>query len=325
VESTSHGLQVAAASIPLSEGDEILMASWDFLGVPLTWKPALEKKGARLREVDLRGVEDPTAVLIDSLRPETRVVCTSSVTEVEGIRLRLADLAEACHRTPCWLVVDVIQESGVRRMDLASSGVDFAAAGGHKWLGCPFGVGFLYVRAERLKELQAPSVGYLGLEPPSGGWGAYLSSPDAPPVTELAAAREARRFEIGGTPNFPGRFAMAESCSLLNRAGIDHIETHVLELTGFLWERLAAMGFRLVSHRDNEARAGIVCFSLGDPTRDRNLEKELALQRIHVSCRYRNGSGGVRASLHWYNCREDVERFISTLEGMRNRGAILVR
>lgn len=115
VESTSHGLQVAAASIPLSKGDEILMASWDFLGVALTWKLALERKGARLREVDLRSAEDPTAVLINSLGPRTRVLCTSSVTEVEGIRLRLPDLAEACHEKSCWLVVDVIQEAGVRR------------------------------------------------------------------------------------------------------------------------------------------------------------------------------------------------------------------
>lgn len=324
VESTSHGLQVAAASIPVSEGDEILTASWDFPGIPLTWRFASRRTGARLREVNLGDAEDPTAVLIDSLRAETRVVCTSSVSEIEGIRLRLPDLAEACRRNGCWLVVDVIQEAGVRRMDLATSGVDVATAGGHKWLGCPFGVGFLYVRRGRLRELSSPTLGYLGLDTPPGGWAVYLSSPDAPPVTELAAAADARRFEIGGTPNFPGRFAMAESCSLLNRVGIDHIEGHVLELTGHLWERLAAMGLHLVSHRRDEARAGIVCFTLGDPVRDRLLEKMLASERVHVSCRYRSGSGGVRASIHWYNNREDVERFVTILEAMRNRGAILM-
>jgi len=310
VESTSHGLQIAAAAIPLARGDEVLTVAWDFPGVSLAWRPRVERGEVHLRSVDLDRAGDPTSALIETLRPETRVVCTSSVTEAHGVRLRLPELANACHRQGAWLVVDVMQEAGVRRLDLDGSGVDFAAAGGHKWLGCPFGLGFLYVRKERRAALRAPWLGYLSLEEPSGGWDDYLGSPNAPPLAALTPQPAARRFEVGGTPNFPGLAALAESCTLLNRVGIDAIERHVLELSGELAGRLVEARFHLVTPLEEAGRAGIVCFTLGDAERERELVRELARQAVHVSRRYSQGRGGVRASVHLYNDRADVEAFV---------------
>jgi selenocysteine lyase/cysteine desulfurase len=321
VESTSHGLQIAAASIPLSAGDEVLMAGWDFVGVPLAWRPLVERKGIRLRTVDLHQASDPTAALVGALRPETRVVCTSSVTETLGTRLSLPRLAEACHAQDTWVVADVMQEAGVRRMELSGSGVDFAVSGGHKWLGCPFGVGFLYIRSERLPDLEASTVGYAGLEEPEGGWDGYFSSPTPGPLEELPPSQAARRFEIGGTPNFIGRFALAESSTLLNQLGIDQVEERVLALTGVLWDNLAAAGFTVATPRSPEARAGIVCFTAGDPARDQELARRLTDQGVYVSCRYRRGIGGARASMHFYNNQEDIEQLIAALERRRNQHA----
>jgi selenocysteine lyase/cysteine desulfurase len=313
VESTSHGLQIAAAAIPLARGDEILTAAWDFPGVGLAWRPRVESKDANLRAVALEEAADPTEALIDALRPETRVVCTSSVSEAHGIRLWLSDLAAACRRNGAWLVLDVMQEAGVRALELDASGVDIAAAGGHKWLGCPFGVGFLYVRREKKAELRAPWLGYLSLEEPAGGWDNFLGSPEAPPITALSPQRGARRLEVGGTPNFPGRLALAESCALLNRVGIQEVEKHVLELTAELAGKLIETGAELVTPREEISRAGIVCFTLGDAEKERQVVSALATRAVHVSRRYSRGKGGIRASVHFYNNRADLERFVETL------------
>ena len=311
VESTSHGLQIAAAAVPLERGDEVLTAAWDFPGVGLAWRPGVERGEIRLRSVNLDQASDPTAALIESLRPETRVLCTSSVTEARGVRLRLPDLARACRRQGAWLAVDVMQEAGVRRLDLDGSGVDLAAAGGHKWLGCPFGLGFLYISKERRAELRAPWLGYLSLEEPPGGWDHYLGSPNALPLPGLRPQTAARRFEVGGTPNFPGLAALAESISLLNRVGIEAIERHVLGLSRELAGRLVEAGFRLVTPREEAARAGIVCFTLGDTEREGELIRELARQAVHVSRRYSQGGGGVRASVHLYNNAADIKAFVA--------------
>ena len=317
VESTSHGLQIAASSIPLAAGDEVLIAGWDFVGLSLVWRSAIAQKGISVRTLDLGQASDPTASLVSGLRPETRVVCTSSVSENHGFRLNLAELGTACQANRCWLILDVMQEAGVRQLELDRTAVDFASAGGHKWLGCPFGSGFLYVGENRFDELITPALGYLGIAEPREGWANYLSSPLAGPLDELPRRRQGQALEIGGTPNFPGRLALAASCGLMNQVGIESIEQHVLSLTGSLWDELSDLGLKMVTPRDDESRAGIVTFSLGQPERDRDLAKALAIRGAHVSCRYRQSIGGVRASVHFYNNRQDIEDFLRALADAR--------
>ncbi len=313
VESTTHGLRIAAASIPLARGDEVLIAAWDFVGVPLAWRPLVERRGVQVRTVDLGQAADPTKTLIDELRPETRVVCTSSVSETLGTRLNLGRLAKACHAQGSWLLTDVMQEAGVRRLNLSQTGVDLAVCGGHKWLGCPFGVGFLFVRRDRLADLNDSGFGYAALEEPEGGWEQYLGSPAPSPVEELPSRRTARRFEIGGTPNFVGRVALAESAAFLNGLRIDEIESRVLALTGQLREEIESAGLEVLTPQESEARAGIVCFTFGDPKRDKELARNLMGADVFISCRYRGGVGGARASLHFYNSERDIERFVAAL------------
>ena len=317
VESTSHGLQIAASSIPLAAGAEVLIADWDFVGLSLVWRSAVEQKGVSVRTIDLGQASDPTASLVSSLRPQTRVVCTSSVSENHGFRLNLTELGTACQTNQCWLIVDVMQEAGVRQLALERTAVDFASAGGHKWLGCPFGSGFLYVGENRFDELIAPTLGYLGIEEPGEGWENYLSSPLAGPLDELPRRRQGQALEIGGTPNFPGRLALAASCGLMNQVGIEAIEQHVLSLTGLLWDELSGLGLKMVTPRDDESRAGIVTFSVGQAELDRDLAKVLASRGVHVSCRYRQSIGGVRASVHFYNNRQDIEDFLKALADAR--------
>ena len=317
VESTSHGLQIAASSLPLSAGDEVLIAGWDFVGLALVWRSLIAQKGITVRTLDLGQASDPAASLISGLRPETRVVCTSSVSENHGFRLDLAKLGEACQTNRCWLILDVMQEAGVRQLELERTAVDFASAGGHKWLGCPFGTGFLYVGNNRFNELITPNLGYLGIDEPRGGWADYLSSPLAGPLDELRPKRQARAFEIGGTPNFIGRLALATSVGLMNQIGIKAIERHVLSVTGFLWDALSDLGMKMVTPRADESRAGIVTFSLGRPEQDRDMAKALAASGVHVSCRYRQSIGGVRTSVHFYNSRQDIEDFLTALAQSR--------
>lgn len=313
VESTTHGLRIAAETVPLAAGDEVLIADWDFVGVSLTWQQLAERKGVQVRSIDLGRALDPTANMIEAIRPETRAVCTSSVAETLGTRLDLRRLAKACHARGLWLLADVMQEAGARRLELGQSGVDLAVCGGHKWLGCPFGVGFLFVRRERLADLNDAGFGYAALEEPEGGWEFYLGTPAPPPAKELRARDSAQRLEIGGTPNFIGRRALAESAALLNRLGINEIETRVLTLTNQFREELVSAGLDVLTPRESEARAGIVCFTLGDSKRDQEIVQRLMDQDVFVSCRYRGGVGGVRASLHFYNNERDIERFVTAL------------
>ena len=71
----------------------------------------------------------------------TRAVVVSSTQWSNGYRIDLPALADACQRAGAWLVVDAIQQAGA--VPVATDGVDFLIAGGHKWLNAPMGTGFM--------------------------------------------------------------------------------------------------------------------------------------------------------------------------------------
>src|SRR5262249_20729829 len=54
VESTTHALEVVAASVPLGQGDEILVGETEFLGLAVPWVPRRQRDGFHIRTVPHR-------------------------------------------------------------------------------------------------------------------------------------------------------------------------------------------------------------------------------------------------------------------------------
>jgi cysteine desulfurase / selenocysteine lyase len=322
VESTTHGLNIAAESLPLERGDHVLLCDREFMEVALPW---CQKRDRGEIEIDVvpnyRGeihVED----IADRLTPRTKVVAISSVQWSNGYRVDLKALSKICRDAGVWLVVDAIQQLGAFPIDLLETLVDFLACGGHKWLNAPFGQGFLYIRREVLPELRRPLAGYLSLEPPAGGWGNYFQTPSITPVRDYHFVEEARVFEIGGTANYPGAVGLAASIKLLNDLGPPQIAARILRLTDQLIAGLSRIGVELVTPLDADNRSGIITFTLGSPQRNLSLMEHLLDHKVMVSVRYTLGVGGVRVSCHFFNSAADVERLLElTAEFICGRGA----
>jgi len=319
VESTTHGLNVAAAALPLGEGDGVLVADTEFLQVAIPWATLGARAGARITPVRSHDEGVLTPEDFEAAMDErTRVVCVSSVQWCSGYRLDVAALAEICRRRGVWLVVDAIQEMGVLEMDLSRPYGDFVMAGGHKWLNAPFGCGLMYVSDRALEELEPASFGYLALEEPERGWGEYFRTPDITPFRDYRFPRDAKRFEIAGTSNYPGAAGLGGSLSLLNEVGIRNVASHVHGLTGLLHEGLRAMGAHVVSDPDPASRSGITIFRLHeDPAEDLRVLNALLTEHILISVRYTSGIGGLRVSTHYFNSEDDVRGLCEALRRHR--------
>ncbi|MFQ5635709.1 MAG: aminotransferase class V-fold PLP-dependent enzyme, partial [Gammaproteobacteria bacterium] len=242
------------------------------------------------------------------LTPKTRAIVISSTQWTSGYRIDLARLAELARSVNAWLVVDGIQQAGAVPFDL--DGVDFLIAGGHKWLNSPMGTGFLYLSARVLEQLEPASWGYFALEPPDGGWGNYFATPDITPDRDYEYVRTAKRFEIGGTSNYPGAIALGKSMEIVNRFGIDAAAARIWDLGDRLIEGLQSLDLRLETPFDRSRRAGIISFTTGDRGRDRACLDALLDRRIYVAHRYTANSGGVRTSIHYFNNEDDVDQLL---------------
>src|SRR5581483_1614924 len=306
VESTSHGLSLAADAIPLERGDRVLLCDLEFLEVALPWA---QKKhdGIEIDVVPNRGGEIRIEDIAERITSRTRVVSVSTVQWTNGFRLDLAALSRLCRDHDVWLVVDAIQQLGAIPLDVQQTPVDILACGGHKWLNAPFGCGFLYISRDALPQLRPPVAGYLSVQDPPGGWGEYFQTPTITPVQEYRYVCSARRYETGGTANYPGAIGLAASLKLMQSLGQDAIAEHIYCLTDRLIAGLDELAVQVVTPRARENRSGIVTLSVGTADENVRLMNRLLEKKILVSVRYTSNVGGIRVSCHFYNSEEDID------------------
>ena len=311
VESTTHGLNIAAQSIPWREGDEVVMCNLEFLQVAIPFVQLAKTHGVRPVFLEHEAGVVPASAYAAAINERTRAVVLSSVQWCNGYRVDLEAVAEACRARGVWLIVDAVQQAGA--VPLPTDGVDFLLAGGHKWLNAPMGTGFAALSDRVLDELQPASWGYLNLTTPDGGWVNYFTTPTITPDRDYAFTDSAKRFEIGGTGNYPGAVCLSESLRITNEVGVGQSAERIWELGERLQEGLRSLDVRLETPFERENRAGIITFHCGSRERDGACLERLLAEGISVSQRYTSGVGGVRVSIHYYNNEDDVERLLAVV------------
>ncbi|MCI0356205.1 MAG: aminotransferase class V-fold PLP-dependent enzyme [Acidobacteria bacterium] len=313
VESTTHGLNIATESIPLERGERVLVCELEFLEVAIPWCQKQKELGIEIDVVPHRNGKICVADIADRIGPRTRVLAISSVQWSNGFRCDLGALSALCRDRGVWLVVDAIQQLGAIPIDVEATPIDILTCGGHKWLNAPFGAGFLYIRRDALPRLRPTLGGYLSLETPAGGWGNYFQTPSITPVRDYRFVEEARRYEVGGTSNYPGAIGLAASLQLINELGPRRIAGRIYELTDYLIAGLDRLGVEVVTPREPEHRSGIVTFTLRSPQKNLALMEQLLERKVLVSVRYTSHVGGVRVSCHFFNSPAELDRLLSTV------------
>jgi len=321
VENTSHGLAIAAAAIPFEPGDNILVPDLEYLQVPLPWRQQPAGAAPDIRLVAHDGGTLPVDRFAAAADGRTRAVVMSSVQWSNGFRADLDAIGGFCRERGWWFIVDGIQQLGAFPIDVGRTPIDVLVTGGHKWLNAPFGAGFMYVNPGARDRLRPPVAGYLSVTPPEGGWAEYFRTPSITPLQPVRFTREARRYETGGTGNYPGMVGLAASLDLINGLGPDVISRHILDLTDQLIDGLRRLPVRLVTPPARAYRSGIVTFSLGEVRREAALIERLLDARVMVSHRYTSGVGGVRVSCHFFNAAEDVARLLEVTEAWLSASA----
>ena len=310
VESTSHGLNLVANALTLQPGDRAVICDLEFMEVAVPWVQKRQETGIEIDTVSNHNgrilIEDIEA----AIRPKTRVVAISSVQWSNGFRCDLDTLSRLCRERGVFLILDAVQQIGSIPFDVQRTPVDAIACGGHKWLMAPFGCGFLYLSKEFRAKVKPPLAGYLSVADPEGGWDTYFETPSIVPVREFEFIHDTRRWETGGTANYPGAIGLAESVGLINDIGIENVGRHVLSLTDYLIEQLHQRKIRVVTPEAREERSGIVTFTLDELGDNIALMNFLQEQKVLVSVRYTSNVGGVRVSCHLFNITGDLDRLV---------------
>lgn len=294
--SVSHGLNIVAAGLDWTPGDNLICAETEFTANVYPWTN-LQRHGVQVRFAPAREnrilIED-MAALMDR---RTRLVAISFVEFGTGYRNDLDALAALCQDRGVYLCVDGIQGLGALQFSVAQTPVDFMAAHAAKWMLGPIGAGFLYVRRDLLTRL----------DPVMTGWRAILHRDDYYRY-DSPLRDSGERFEPGSL-NAVGLVGMEAAIELLLSVGLAEIEGRVLALTDYLIAGLQATGCTIttpIAHHGE--RSGIVCF------RQQGVDSAVLAEKLHAAGVIVSLRGDViRVSPHFYNNQHELERLLEVL------------
>lgn len=298
IPNTSSGLALVAKGLRWARGDEVVITNVEYPANRYPWHD-LQRLGVKVVEVSQLpdGRIDPEDV-IEAINDHTRVVSLSHVQYASGYRIDLRPIADTIHRVGGYLCVDAIQSLGAMPVDVRALGIDFLAADGHKWLLSPEGAGLFYARRDLIELLHPNVVGWMNMVN-AENYGDY----------RFEFRRDAGRFEPG-TYNVPGILALGASLDLLLSVGLDNIWACLESLTDHLVAGLIDRGYRIFSPRAASGeKSGIVSFSPPTSIAPQPLLAELARQNLIVALR----DGRLRASPHFYNTLQQVDRLLAAL------------
>jgi len=297
VKNTTEGLGIVAAGLTWQRGDQVLSCDLEYPSNVYPWW-SLRERG--VETVMLRGRDGrlPLAVVEEALRnPRVRLLALSSVEFGSGARNDLEALGGLCRERGVLFCVDAIQSVGCFPIDVEKCGIDFLAADGHKWMLSVEGCGIFFC-SKRVQDLVTPRI---------VGWRSVQNNRDFDTYhTDLQPS--AGRFEEG-TPNTPGIFALGAAIDLLLELDVAAIGERVLALTDRLVDGLRTRGAEIKSPREPGEASGIVSFAIPGQSPAKTVRKLFA-EKIFVIER----RGGVRASPHFYNSEDEIDRLLTALD-----------
>jgi L-cysteine/cystine lyase len=300
---TTEGMNIATFGLDYRPGDEVVTTSIEHEGGLLPLYQLHHRQGVKVKFAQV-GLGEPQAVLdalAQTITTKTRLVVVSHVSYSTGAALPLTEIVNLAHSRGALVLADGAQSVGAIPLDLPASGVDFYAFPGHKWLMGPEGTGGLYVRRDRIAELEPTFIGFFGIDPAS-----YRA--DDPQGYTLAAG--AQRYEVG-TIFRPGIAGFLAGLRWLHQeVGFELIYSRIKNLAEFTLPRIAELpGAQVLTPAS--AHAGLINFHLAGQEPAAVVE---AMKQAGHIIRYVPDNGSLRISTGFYNTESEIESCLADLE-----------
>lgn len=320
VRGTTEAINLVAQTYGLSQikaDDEIIISHMEHHANIVPWQILCSQTGAKLRIIP---INDSGELLLEEyyrlLNPKTKLVAICHISNTLGTINPIKEIIECAHANSpdTKVLIDGAQAVAHQKVDVQALDCDFYTFSGHK-LFAPTGIGVLYGKQELLATL-----------PPYQGGGSMITEVRL----EKSHFREPPYKFEAGTPHIAGAIGLGAAIDYLNQFNFDEIKHHEQQLLDYANKKLQTIqGLNLIGTA--KEKAAILNFTVSDSSGIRihghdisdvlNTEAGVAVRAgqhctMPLMQRFKVDST-VRASLAFYNNKEDIDALISGLQALK--------
>jgi selenocysteine lyase/cysteine desulfurase len=312
-ENATRGWEMAFYSLRFAAGDRIVTTANEYASNYIAFLQVAQRIGAEIHVVESDQVgEIDLEALRKLLDDRVKLIALTHLPTNGGLVQPAAQVGALARRAGIPFLLDATQSAGQMHLDVEALGCDMLCATGRKYLRGPRGTGFLYVRRSMLDKMEPPL-----LDMHAANW----ISQD-----KFDVRCDAKRFETWESAAAT-RLGLGVAIEYALALGLKNIERRVQELGALLRERLGEV--KGVTIQDlGRVRSGIVTFTCEGHAAGEVMQglKEQGIA-VRVSDRSstlidmerRGLEELVRASVHYYNTEEEIERLCEAVRlWMRN-------
>ena len=296
----------------LEKEDEVVISIMEHHSNLVPWQYVTNKTGSTLKYMYINDNFEISKEEIESkITDKTKIVGITHISNVLGTINPVKEIIKYAHKKGAIVIVDSSQSIPHMKIDVQDLDADFLVFSGHKML-APLGIGVLYGKKELLQKMKPFLMG-----------GDMIEYVDEQKTT---FAPLPNKFEAG-TQNVEGVIGLGAAIDYINEIGYDIIAEVEKELTEYAREKLSILDYLdLYLTPNKENHSSVFSFNIKG-VHPHDVASILDTENVYV----RSGnhcaqpllrSLGIdstcRASLYFYNTKEDIDKLVQGLDKAYN-------
>lgn len=296
----------------LKKEDEVVISIMEHHSNLVPWQYVTNKTGSTLKYMYINDNFEISKEEIESkITDKTKIVGITHISNVLGTINPVKEIIKYAHKKGAIVIVDASQSIPHMKIDVQDLDADFLVFSGHKML-APLGIGVLYGKKELLQKMKPFLMGGDMIE--------YVYE------QKTTFAPLPNKFEAG-TQNVEGVIGLGASIDYINEIGYDKIAEVEKELTEYAREKLSKLDYLdLYLTPNKENHSSVFSFNIKG-IHPHDVASILDTENVYV----RSGnhcaqpllrSFGIdstcRASLYFYNTKEDIDKLVYGLDKAYN-------
>ena len=296
----------------LKKEDEVVISIMEHHSNLVPWQYVTNKTGSTLKYMYINDNFEISKEEIESkITDKTKIVGITHISNVLGTINPVKEIIKYAHKKGAIVIVDASQSIPHMKIDVQDLDADFLVFSGHKML-APLGIGVLYGKKELLQKMKPFLMGGDMIE--------YVYE------QKTTFAPLPNKFEAG-TQNVEGVIGLGAAIDYINEIGYDKIAEVEKELTEYAREKLSKLDYLdLYLTPNKENHSSVFSFNIKG-VHPHDVASILDTENVYV----RSGnhcaqpllrSLGIdstcRASLYFYNTKEDIDKLVQGLDKAYN-------